>query len=541
MSATGSPSDSYSVESPTASPLSATAPKSLAAKSSRRSSIRPLVPDDKPRALAIPLATASPTQATSGPSPCGGGPASRNYGVPSRPKPGRKPATDEPQTKRKAQNRESQRAFRARKAAKVQELATQVESGKQQHQDEVNALLMRIDNLEQRLKHTEEAYHATSKRCDYWKEQFESLRDNGATSGTTMIEPPSAQLGSYPAMMMTPDASNESPGPTDYRTPDASTSFLCGRCRPDHCECIEETLAAHAQDPPFMEAVALPRRRGVTPMQDVQMQVTKVEDPSELEIDFTSAFAKPAPAIDFMGDGEHQTCGFCTRPDNCFCRDESIRNGADGGASLSQVTSGESAKSANASAPVKGMPGSCDACQQNPEQKAWCQRVAQLRGEATPPLSRRNSARSNSLDIMEPKINSTIDRFSQKSSAIPGIRSVGCTETYKLFDGRVPMDVDHPEWRQLRPIQPTSSGPRRDTIMSMEPGTYSAMEVDVGSILTTLQHSRAPLEPRPSDGPHATIVKKAEELRRSTLSPAASAQSQTDLAPVSAFNMDTTP
>tara|TARA_R110002003_G_scaffold534_19_gene20330 strand:- start:4106 stop:5653 length:1548 start_codon:yes stop_codon:yes gene_type:complete len=501
-----------------------------------------LVPDDKPRAIAIPLATASPTHAANGPSPSGGGPASRNYGVPSRPKPGRKPATDEPQTKRKAQNRESQRAFRARKAAKVQELATQVESGKQQHQEEVNALLMRIDNLEQRLKQTEEAYHATSKRCDYWKEQFESLRDNGATTGSAMIEPPSAQLGNYPAMMMTPDASNESPGPTDYRTPDASTAFLCGRCRPDHCECIEETLAAHgAQDPPFMEAVALPRRRGVTPMQGVEMQVAKVEDPSELEIDFTSAFVKPPPTIDFMIEGEHQTCGFCTRPDNCFCRDESIRTSVDDGASLIQVTSSASGRIATASTPVKGTPGSCDACQQNPEQKAWCQRVAQLRGEATPPLSRRNSARSNSLDVMEPKINSTIDRFSQKSSPIPGIRSVGCTETYKLFDGRVPMDVDHPEWRQLRPIQPTPNGPRRDTIMSMEPGTFSAMEVDVGSILTTLQHSRAPLEPRPSDGPHATIVKKAEELRRSTLSPATSAQAKNDLAAVSAFNMDTSP
>ncbi|KAF2023192.1 hypothetical protein EK21DRAFT_17256, partial [Setomelanomma holmii] len=490
-----------------------------------------------------PLATASPAQPTSGPSPLGGGPASRNYGVPSRPKPGRKPATDEPQTKRKAQNRESQRAFRARKAAKVQELASQVEVGKQQHQEEVNGLLMRIDHLEQRLKHTEEAYHATSKRCDYWKEQFENLRDNGTTTGSTMIEPPSAQLGNYAAMMMTPDASNESPGPSEYRTPDASTGFLCGRCRPDHCECIEETLAAHnAQDPPFMEAVALPPRRGATPMEGVQMQPAKIEDHSELEIDFTSVFARPAPPIDFMSmsEGEHQSCGFCTRPDNCLCRDESIRSTNDA-APLSQIMSNTSANSVPALAPVKGTPGSCDACQRNPEQKAWCQRVAQLRGEATPPQSRRNSARSNSVDVMEPKVNSNIDRFSQKSSPIPGIRSVGCTETYKLFDGRVPMDVDHPDWRQLRPIQPIADKPRRDTMMSMEPGMFSAMEVDVGSILATLQHSRKPLEPRPSDGPHATIVEKAEELRRSTLSPATQSQGQGDLAAVSAINMDTTP
>jgi hypothetical protein len=77
--------------------------------------------------------------------------------------------------------------------------------------------------------------------------------------------------------------------------------------------------------------------------------------------------------------------------------------------------------------------------------------------------------------------------------------------------------------------------------MSMEPGIYSAMEVDVSSILTTLQHSGQPLKPRPSDGRLATIVERAEELRRSGDSPMTQAQSQDALTPVSAFNMDTTP
>jgi hypothetical protein len=75
----------------------------------------------------------------------------------------------------------------------------------------------------------------------------------------------------------------------------------------------------------------------------------------------------------------------------------------------------------------------------------------------------------------------------------------------------------------------------------MEPGTYSAMEVDVGSILTTLQHSGQPLKPRPSDGRLATIVERAEELRQTGYSPYTQAQTPTETALVSEYHMDTTP
>src|ERR1700712_4545621 len=49
----------------------------------------------------------------------------KEWVIPPRPKPGRKPATDTPPTKRKAQNRQAQRAFRERKTALVGELQEQ--------------------------------------------------------------------------------------------------------------------------------------------------------------------------------------------------------------------------------------------------------------------------------------------------------------------------------------------------------------------------------------------------------------------------------
>jgi hypothetical protein len=275
-----------------------------------------------------------------------------------------------------------------------------------------------------------------------------------------------------------------------------------------------------------MEAVALPHRNGTTPMQDVQVQAPKAEDPSELEIDFTTyPSVAPRTELDFTIEGEDQTCGFCTRPDNCLCRDESLRSSSSGTA-LSTVTSATSVSSANV--PAKGTPGSCAACLADPEQQRRCQGLA---------------AQLNSPRPMEPRFESSIDKLAQKSTTIPGIRSVGCSEAFGLLDGRVSMDIDSPEWRQLRPLQSANQDARRDTIMSsepcMEPGTFSAMEVDVSSILVTLQHSGRPLKPRPSDGPLATIVEKAEELRQAEKSPFTQPQTQT--APVSDFHMDTTP
>lgn len=66
------------------------------------------------------------------------------------------------------------------------------------------------------------------------------------------------------------------------------------------------------------------------------------------------------------------------------------------------------------------------------------------------------------------------------------------------------------------------------------------MEVDVGSILTTLQHSGRPLKARPSDGPLATIVERAEELRQAGNSPHVPANTQAEAA-VPDYQMDTTP
>ncbi|KAI1171085.1 hypothetical protein F4777DRAFT_591480 [Nemania sp. FL0916] len=72
---------------------------------------------------------------------------SKEWVIPPRPKPGRKPATDTPPTKRKAQNRAAQRAFRERRAARVGELEEELEEQREEHERTHQQLHQQIEGL----------------------------------------------------------------------------------------------------------------------------------------------------------------------------------------------------------------------------------------------------------------------------------------------------------------------------------------------------------------------------------------------------------
>ncbi|KAL1871126.1 hypothetical protein Daus18300_004871 [Diaporthe australafricana] len=72
----------------------------------------------------------------------------KEWVIPPRPKPGRKPATDTPPTKRKAQNRAAQRAFRERRAARVGELEEQLDAEREEHDAAQAALQEKVHRLE---------------------------------------------------------------------------------------------------------------------------------------------------------------------------------------------------------------------------------------------------------------------------------------------------------------------------------------------------------------------------------------------------------
>ncbi|KAK9377816.1 uncharacterized protein V1513DRAFT_476705 [Lipomyces chichibuensis] len=101
---------------------------------------------------------------------------SKEWVLPPRPKPGRKPSTETPPTKRKAQNRAAQRAFRERRAARVVELEErlqELESEKEEKETRLTSTLMRISAENQELKYV----------TDELKQQLELFKQFQAQQG----------------------------------------------------------------------------------------------------------------------------------------------------------------------------------------------------------------------------------------------------------------------------------------------------------------------------------------------------------------------
>ncbi|KAL6706219.1 hypothetical protein ACN47E_005954 [Coniothyrium glycines] len=536
-------------QSPAPLPVSAPPDEQPAKSALRPSAGRALVPQQALSPLAHGTAsTVSSLQDEPAPSPAGGGPTGKVYTVPPRPKPGRKPATDEPASKRKAQNRESQRAFRARKVQKVNDLAGELETMKREHRRQMIERANDIDQLEQNVRFLMQQNQRLAQDAQYWKDLHHGIprpinhHVHFADYTALYMHAQQDAQAESPLCMSTPGALLTTPAAHAYGTPNTET-FGCGNCKPDSCACLDEitndmTIENNVLTP--MDAVPLPSRKRSTSMRGIEQSTpTSIADDAQLqdmEVDFTTRFTRTTEALEGPG------CGFCdNNPDVCLCRDESLRPIAmDGFAALSRVASRDSMQDMKPKPLLKG-PGSCSDCQANPRQREWCQgvaaRVAQLKAEATPPRSRRGSSKSITLDVMEPKVESSIDH--NKACASPvGERSIGCSEAFKLLDGRVPMDIDNMDWRNLKPVPhiPMHRNDRNDSF-TMEPGTYSAIELDASSILTTLQHSRRALEPRPSDGAHASLVRIAEERRRATLSPMTGPTSPSALTSISAFAM----
>lgn len=99
-----------------------------------------LTPQKKP-----PVAIPRPSMVASN------GPAGKSYTLPPRAKPGRKPMKDEPENKRKLQNRQAQRAFRDRRSQKIEQLETLHAEEKQKLEETIAEQTNRAAALHQEL------------------------------------------------------------------------------------------------------------------------------------------------------------------------------------------------------------------------------------------------------------------------------------------------------------------------------------------------------------------------------------------------------
>jgi hypothetical protein len=314
---------------------------------------------------------------------------------------------------------------------------------------------------------------------------------------------------------------NRLDSPPPSRSPETD-QVDCGSCQPDNCACMRE----FTDDNVFQKTD--PTEHDTSPMTGIlrggDVESNEEDKFAELETDFTAKFRSSNTV-------KVHDCGWCDgRKDLCLCNDASLR--PDEAVPLSRAHTDSSADDVKPNVAMTG-PGSCAACQANPKQREWCQRVAQGQSEATPPSSPRDSterasSNSSSFDVMEPKAATTIDMTEVNNGCARPERTLGCNEAFRLLDGRVSTDPNAMDWRRLKPVPHTfAKQDSRSDSFTMEPGKFSAMELDASSILTTLQHAPGPLRPRPSDGDHAHLVQEAEERRRKAFSPKFAAAERT--------------
>ncbi|PQK14608.1 hypothetical protein BB8028_0005g01390 [Beauveria bassiana] len=202
---------------------------------------------------------------------------SKEWVIPPRPKPGRKPATDTPPTKRKAQNRAAQRAFRERRAARVGELEEQLDIYKQEYDKKEADLKEKVHSLELdvqsfrsrcmllenmldrerqdrirveteaetlRRRQSEQAFrnermsNAPSPREHHHRHSLQQHRQS-MSSNNRLPHPETSRDFSISQIITPPDsmdAQNAAPLP--------DTDITCGNCTTEgRCACVEEVLA----------------------------------------------------------------------------------------------------------------------------------------------------------------------------------------------------------------------------------------------------------------------------------------------------------
>ncbi|KAI9744373.1 MAG: hypothetical protein M1818_001902 [Claussenomyces sp. TS43310] len=350
----------------TCTPSSAASPATTAASSPPNLAPAPQTLAIKTTATVM-MKSIAPT-GTMPPKPLG---PNKEWILPPRPKPGRKPATDTPPTKRKAQNRAAQRAFRERRAARVGELEDQLRDTEEQRQrhemdmcDQILEQTAEISRLEAEVKKFSddtkawrERYYALDNALAVEKRgsqamlvELNCLRKGARSTGTDAVPLPPRRPQRKPSS----DASATFEVQTTsalgcgrcidtgdcacVRTAMGIADSGCGKCASEtHCECLEETLKGPSHE--SMSSSDL--KRSLSPSRDIYDQKRpkrSMEQRGPLEIDFTAAFTskftsapvRPSQDVASMLNAPPRSagdsCGFCDGNTFCLCAEAAAQS-----------------------------------------------------------------------------------------------------------------------------------------------------------------------------------------------------------------------
>ena len=319
----------------------------------------------------------------------------KHWVLPPKPRPGRKPAVDTPPTKRKAQNREAQRAFRERRAAKVGELEEEMKKMEEEDRREQEGLRVKIERLEGEVEEYSRMVVSWSERCREMEmtcARERQLRQNaemeveilrkGMMNGTEAVALPPRRSAQNRYVEEQAAKEEEDQGSA------AEYADGCGNCSKDtRCACVEDAfeMGGMAAEDPTSSTFKRPHSPLSTSDSKRARQNSNFND--GIEIDFTSQFAtsRPPPltiaasSSSISAMAPLDPCGFCVSGGICICAELSKDNDLKPPPSLFSTPSQASTNGvANSDPCVKG-PGTCAQCLSDPRSESFCRSVAAAR------------------------------------------------------------------------------------------------------------------------------------------------------------------
>lgn len=244
----------------------------------------------------------------------------KEWVIPPRPKPGRKPATDTPPTKRKAQNRAAQRAFRERRAARVGELEEQLEAESLEHEKVQQALQDKVRRLEMDAQALQSRCEVLENMLD--KERAERSREvevlRNRLHEATQQHP---RQQSLPSIASVPQQSHTfAPQPLRHHRPSAPSRLYDGRASASSIN----TASVSARVSPVTT-----QRPATTHSFSIAQIISSPEDIEQAptgcgNCEPTGPCACAEEAIASVNVG----CGNCTLGSRCQCLEEVLNGGS---------------------------------------------------------------------------------------------------------------------------------------------------------------------------------------------------------------------
>ena len=483
------------------------------------------------------------------------GPLSSAYSVPARPRPGRKTALDEPASKRKAQNRQAQRAFRQRKqeqAISLEETNKQLSITLEQLESENKELRQLLDQSNQeynvvvqassemdgrftalqeqlrtevekneKLLNAQKTIEAQARESATLRQHCQSLQSQVASlqhlrqptlpDGTVRLHIKNKKPVRLAAALRAPLAIVHSPPVSTVgqqtgkaqKRPDG-----CGNCEETgDCPCVDiyvdaanigrdsesPSNSARKQSAMSISSVLSPadEKRPWTGSHQTMPELSDASSVAEVETDFTNFFKPNVTGASGPGFPANkrpsavlaaEKCGFCTDDSNCLCSEAMIGVDATTTANRSKAYSPLDRATPRYSAPVQPtiQPGTCPACQANPEQKAFCESLA---------VERAANRTTNSEDAGRSAKRPRLDT--------PNTVSIPCAEAFPLFQrlsrsgSNITYDVLYQELMQSQPSNRHEAQADEPNSVENKGRQYSAFEADIGEVLASL-HRHGP-------------------------------------------------